>query len=535
MSYLALYRKYRPRTFDDVISQEHITTTLKNQLKNGQSSHAYLFTGSRGTGKTTCAKILAKALNCTDLRDGNPCLECDTCKNIDGDYSDIIEIDAASNNGINDVRDMKEESFYAPMQGKYKVYIIDEVHMLSIQAFNALLKLIEEPPAHVVFILATTEVHKVPATILSRCQRFEFRRIDINDSKARLIHVAQLEGKKLTDDAAFLISKISEGGMRDALSLLDQCFSVSDEVTVETVRECAGISGSDYLFRISGLILDENSSELLILLDELISKSKDVTRLCEELISHYRCLMLIKAGADALTVQVTSDDMRRLTERAEQYSLEQIMRCLSILSETLSSMGRVKTPALFMEMCFIKLCTPSLDTDAKSIIARLERVEKQLSEGTAYYNSIPEKKKTPERPVNTADTENNNKTYTQPVPEDIPPAPTAQPDTGFAPLNVWHDVIENLPMEVQLGVDGTTASISGNTVIIEGGVLAVAAATKDYRETVQKALSEKLGRNVTVTSKDAVGIPERKNTEKKDKVQIFIDLARSKGIIIQEK
>ncbi|MBP5604154.1 MAG: DNA polymerase III subunit gamma/tau, partial [Ruminiclostridium sp.] len=186
MMYLALYRKYRPRTFDDVISQEHITTTLKNQLKNGQSSHAYLFTGSRGTGKTTCAKILAKALNCTNLKDGNPCLECESCRSIDEDYSDITEIDAASNNGVDDVRDLKEESFYAPMSGKYRVYIIDEVHMLSINAFNALLKLIEEPPAHVVFIFATTEVYKVPATILSRCQRFEFRRIDINDSKKRL-------------------------------------------------------------------------------------------------------------------------------------------------------------------------------------------------------------------------------------------------------------------------------------------------------------------------------------------------------------
>ena len=526
MSYLALYRKYRPRTFDDVISQEHITTTLKNQLKNGQSSHAYLFTGSRGTGKTTCAKILAKALNCTDLHDGNPCLECDTCKSIDDDYSDIIEIDAASNNGINDVRDLKEESFYAPMSGKYKVYIIDEVHMLSIQAFNALLKLIEEPPAHVVFILATTEVHKVPATILSRCQRFEFRRIDINDSKVRLLHVAELEGKKLSDDAAFLISKISEGGMRDALSLLDQCFSVSDEVTAETVRECAGISGSDYLFRISELILHENSPELLILLDELISKSKDVTRLCEELISHYRCLMLIKAGADALAIQVTSDDLQLLTERAEQYSLEQIMRCLSILSDTLSSMGRVKTPALLMEMCFIKLCTPTLDNDAGSINARLERLEKKISEGAIYYNGIPEEKKSPAKP---------KKTYIPPVSDDIPPAPPLQEDFPLEPLNIWHDVIETLPMEVQLGIDGTSAFINGDTVVIEGGELAVTAATKDHREVVQKALSERLGRNVSVMSKGAAGLQEHKDIEKKDKVQIFIDLARSKGIIIQEK
>ena len=390
--YLALYRKYRPRTFDDVISQEHITTTLKNQLRNGQSSHAYLFTGSRGTGKTTCAKILAKALNCTDLRDGNPCLECDSCKSIDEDYSDITEIDAASNNGVDDVRALKEESFYAPMSGKYKVYIIDEVHMLSINAFNALLKLIEEPPPHVVFIFATTEVHKVPATILSRCQRFEFRRIDISDSKKRLLWVAEQEGKQLTEDAAFLISKISEGGMRDALSLLDQCFAVSDSVTEEVVRECEGISGSEYLFRICGLVKEQNSRELLILLDELVARSKDVTRLCEELISHYRSLMLIKSGADALAVRVTNADFEQLRSQAEQYSLEQIMRCLSILSDTFTTMGRVRTPALYLEMCFIKLCTPKLDLDERSLSARIDKLEQMIGNGAGaapYYNSIP--------------------------------------------------------------------------------------------------------------------------------------------------
>ncbi|MBQ9384134.1 MAG: DNA polymerase III subunit gamma/tau [Ruminiclostridium sp.] len=534
MAYLALYRKYRPRTFDDVISQEHITTTLKNQLKNGQSSHAYLFTGSRGTGKTTCAKILAKALNCTNLQDGNPCLECDICKSIDEDYSDITEIDAASNNGVGDVRDLKEESFYAPMSGKYKVYIIDEVHMLSTAAFNALLKLIEEPPAHVVFILATTEVHKVPATILSRCQRFEFRRIDINDSKARLLHVAELEGKKLTDDAAFLISKISEGGMRDALSLLDQCFSLSDEVTADIVRECAGISGSGYLFSIAELILAENSADLLITLDELISKSKDVTRLCEELISHYRCLMLIKAGADALTVRVTADDMEQYKEQCGRYSLEQIMRCLSILSDTLSSMGRVKTPALLLEMCFIKLCTPSLDTDENSINVRLESLERKISEAPVYYNSIsgeqPEKTPAAKRPA-----EKQKAAFIPPVSDDIPTTPVVSDSSALAPLTIWNDIVESLPMEIQLGIDGTTAFISGDNVIIDGGNLAVTAATKDYRETIQKVLSARLGRNVAVLSKGAAGLPDTGKQEKPDKVRIFIDLARSKGITIKEK
>lgn len=216
--YLALYRKYRPRTFDDVISQEHITTTLKNQLRNGQTAHAYLFTGSRGTGKTTCAKILAKAINCKSPVNGNPCLECESCRAIEEGATDVTEIDAASNNGVDSVRELKEEAVYAPISCRCRVYIIDEVHMLSVSAFNALLKLIEEPPPHVVFIFATTEIHKVPATILSRCQRFEFRRIRIGDSKERLLEIAEKEKMSLDEDAAALISRVSEGGMRDALS-----------------------------------------------------------------------------------------------------------------------------------------------------------------------------------------------------------------------------------------------------------------------------------------------------------------------------
>ena len=586
--YLALYRKYRPRTFDDVISQEHITTTLKNQLKNGQSSHAYLFTGSRGTGKTTCAKILAKALNCTNLKDGNPCLECASCRSIDEDYTDITEIDAASNNGVDDIRNLKEESFYAPMSGKFKVYIIDEVHMLSISAFNALLKLIEEPPAHVVFIFATTEVHKVPATILSRCQRFEFRRIDINESKKRLQWVAEQENKKLSDDAAFLISKISEGGMRDALSLLDQCFSVSDDVTEEIVRECAGISGSDYLLKIADLINSQNIKELLILLDELISRSKDVTRLCEELISHYRSLMLIKSGADNLAVGVTSTDFIHINKQCEQYSLEQIMRCISILSETFSSMSRVRNPALYLEMCFIRLCTPKLDTDERSLSARIDRLEQIITSGSQaappiYYNSIPESsspsptpspvKPVPEQSDNTsredafridipeklvndktaADADDLKSAVFGTRPEkstdikanDIPPPtieslkeqysedPVPVPD-NIAPLSIWQDIIDTLPISVKLGIEGTSAYISGNSVYVDGGGIAVGLATGDYREQVRNAASKAIGRNVSVFPYEKKQIPDN-NDRSSEKLSEFLDRARSFGITIKEQ
>ena len=377
--YLALYRKYRPQTFDDVISQEHITTTLKNQLKSGQTAHAYLFTGSRGTGKTTCAKILAKAINCLNPVDGNPCLECECCKAIDEDASDVTEIDAASNNGVDNVRDLKDEAMYAPIVCKKRVYIIDEVHMLSISAFNALLKLIEEPPPHVVFIFATTEIHKVPATILSRCQRFEFRRIDINDSKKRLLEIAEKEGMQLDENAAYLISRISDGGMRDALSLLDQCFSTDSHVTEETVRNCAGISGTQHLFDIAAAVLKNDSAAALEILDGLVQRSKSPTRLIEELISHYRTLMLLKAGADRNVLRMTDDEERQYRQQADEYTLEMILRALSLLNETFAGMSRSRNETLSCEMCLIKLCTPKLDTDEKALSGRIDALERLVN------------------------------------------------------------------------------------------------------------------------------------------------------------
>ncbi len=518
--YLALYRKYRPRTFDDVISQDHITTTLKNQLRNGQSSHAYLFTGSRGTGKTTCAKILAKALNCADLRDGNPCLECESCKNIDNDFSDVTEIDAASNNGVDYVRDLKEDAVYAPMSGKYKVYIIDEVHMLSPAAFNALLKLIEEPPAHVVFILATTEVHKIPATIISRCQRFEFRRIDIEDSKKRLLWVAEQEGRQLSDDAAFLISKISEGGMRDALSLLDQCLSVTDSVTVDTVRECAGISGSDHLFNMADCVYASDTAGILKILDELIDRSKDVTRLCEELISHFRILMLLKAGADNSVVKLTADDLTRYREQADKFTLSQIMRYISILSETFTSMGRVRTPAMLLEMCLIKLCTPSLDADDKALTARVEKLEQMLANGV-----------TPENYAGHTETTHTVKTEEK---QPIPDLPETDDLSDFKQLDIWTDIIENLPDSIKFGLMRSKALIKDNFVLIQGSALAVEMAIKENRELIESELSKAIGRKIRLISSPNSVLTEEKE-EKQDKVKQFLDLAESLGINIKRQ
>lgn len=357
--YLALYRKYRPRTFDDVISQEHITTTLKNQVANQTTAHAYLFTGSRGTGKTTCAKILAMAVNCLNPRNGNPCLECARCREImSGETTDIVEMDAASNNGVDDVRQLRDEVAYTPVSCKYRVYIIDEVHMLSAAAFNALLKTLEEPPPHVKFILATTELHKVPATISSRCQRFEFRRVDIAQSTERLLDVAAKENVSLDKDAAELISRLSDGGMRDALSLLDRCVSADEHITLQIVRDCAGVADNKHLFAFSEMVAKNDVAGCIRLLSELHKNSKDIAIVMDELSSHYRDLMLYKtAPGDTDLLSALPEDHPKLAENAELYDLANILRCLTLLQQCADNIGKTKQRKTLAEMCLVKMCT----------------------------------------------------------------------------------------------------------------------------------------------------------------------------------
>lgn len=356
--YLALYRKYRPRTFDDVISQEHITTTLKNQIISGSTVHAYLFTGSRGTGKTTCAKILSMAVNCLAPKDGSPCLECERCKEImDGTTTDIVEMDAASNNGVDDVRQLRDEVAYTPVSCKYRVYIIDEVHMLSAAAFNALLKTIEEPPPHVKFILATTELHKVPATILSRCQRFEFRRVDIADSAERLLEVAEKEGVSLERGAAELISRLSDGGMRDALSVLDRCISADTRITTDVVRECAGVADKKHLFAFTEMIARKDTAGCIRLLGELHRGSKDIALIVSELSEQFRDMMLYKTAPDGTELlNALPDELPELARIADTYTLADILRCITLLQQCADGVGRVKQRKTLAEMCFVRMC-----------------------------------------------------------------------------------------------------------------------------------------------------------------------------------
>lgn len=397
--YLALYRKYRPQTFDDVVSQPHITTTLKNQIMGRKHGHAYLFTGSRGTGKTTCAKILAMAVNCLSPKDGNPCLECEACREImSGAAVDITEMDAASNNGVNDVRILRDEVQYTPVSCKYRVYIIDEVHMMSAAAFNALLKTLEEPPAHVVFILATTELHKVPATIVSRCQRFEFRRIEISDSADRLMQVAQTEGIALQRDAAELISRLSDGGMRDALSILDRCITAEGDITCEVVRSCAGVADNRHLFAFAEMIAAGDMSGCLNLLQQLYSRSMDLSRLVDELSGHYRDLMLYKTvPEDKALISAAPDEYDQLSRICGMYSLEDILRCLELLQKCADSIGKTRHRRTAVEMALIRMCMKSPAESGEQRRAVSEPIKKPASQPMGQeFAPLPDEKLSPQ-------------------------------------------------------------------------------------------------------------------------------------------
>lgn len=390
--YQVLYRKWRPKIFSDVVGQPQVTVTLKNELQAGRIAHAYLFTGSRGTGKTTCAKILAKAINCLNPHDGDPCGECETCLGIDnGSIMDVVEIDAASNNGVENIRNLREEASFTPANAKYRVYIIDEVHMLSIGAFNALLKTLEEPPPHVVFILATTEVHKLPATILSRCQRFDFHRIPPEDIANRLKFVAEQEGASIDTDAAILIARIADGALRDALSLLDQCMGRNKSITQDVVSETAGLASNEHLFNLVEAIREQNSAKALSMINELHGSSKDMARLCEELIGYLRNIMLFKTMSDPKDlVVVSSDEYSKLQTQAGAFPLSEIIHDIDTLQGTLASMFKGANRRVEMEMCMIKLCSPSLDDSAAALVQRIVALEMTVKRLKNTCNSSPQ-------------------------------------------------------------------------------------------------------------------------------------------------
>lgn len=406
--HIALYRKYRPATFDDVVGQGPITATLRSEVAAGTPAHAYLFTGSRGTGKTSCAKILAKALNCLHPVDGNPCGECELCRGIDeGSVLDVVEIDAASNNGVDNIRDLRDEANFTPAMGRYRVYIIDEAHMLSTGAFNALLKIMEEPPAHVVFILATTEVHKIPATILSRCQRFDFYRIAPGDMAERLSYIADQEGFTITEEAAALIARLSDGALRDAISLLDLCASHNSRITMEVVTEASGTVGRGHLFALADAIADEQIAQALTVVEELAQRSLDAGRLCEQLIGHFRDLMLARAMSDIQGfVDATPADCQLLQAQAARFSMERILYSLRVLQDTFSRLNRTSAGRSELEVALVTLCSPMLSGEQSALLARIEALEAALRTGRFSAAGAEAPKPavhTPESPVTPPD------------------------------------------------------------------------------------------------------------------------------------
>lgn len=525
--YQALYRKWRPQNFNDVYGQPHVTKTLQNQLCSSRISHAYLFTGSRGTGKTTCAKILSKAVNCLSPIDGNPCNECEICRGIDnGSILDVIEIDAASNNGVDNIRDLREEANFTPANAKYRVYIIDEVHMLSIGAFNALLKTLEEPPSHVIFILATTEIHKLPSTILSRCQRFDFKRIAPEDITSRLLYVAEKENVNLTENAANLIARIADGGMRDALSLLDRCFAMGTDIDENAVSDAAGIAGTIHLFSFSEYVAKGDFTSSLKLVSKLHSESCDIDSLCTELTLHFRNLMVAKTVSECEGLIVCSkDELASLKERAASLKLSKILECIEILEQTAKNIKNAANKKIQLEAAVIKMCAPSSAGAAipEGLEERISKLEELLANGVrpaaapvAAPAPVQETKKPEPMPEPIKEEPKPEIREPEKAPEPAPSAPPAeQSDVADGPFVNWVDVLDKIKLyDIPLfGImANTTAVIKNGRVVIssDNPTLFDFICTDTHSKELARAVYEVLGKKMKI----AVSNPEKAKAEK---------------------
>lgn len=503
--YQALYRKYRPQTFDDVVGQMAITQTLKTQLQSGRLSHAYLFTGSRGTGKTTSAKILAKAVNCENPQDGNPCNCCKSCIAIDsGACMDVLEIDAASNNGVDNVRDLRDDAIYTPSQVKMRVYIIDEVHMLSLSAFNALLKIIEEPPEHLLFILATTELHKVPATILSRCQRFSFRRISQEDIASRLQYVAYQEKIDLDDSAARVLARLADGAMRDGLSLLDQCASATEgELTADRVYSCLGIAGIMECGKLMDYIAEHNTGKALALVDRFYSEGKDMGALLDEMACLTRDFMILKTapqeGFSMLSGVAADEEVKKLSVK---FSTGELARMMEIIQQTADGFTKSTSRRMDAELCVVKLCQPELSMDVSAVNSRITRLEEMMKSGNFTAISVIA----------------NEDDDRPPLPDDMdaPPETNIQdiePAVSQMPAGFWVDMVSEIRAELKPPASSffvTTPNPPVEGVLNENRLELVCAAgfivevinKPEILELVSRKASAKLGRPIRVTAVD---------------------------------
>ena len=499
--YQALYRKWRPKVFSDVIGQEHITETLKKQVAEGRTSHAYLFTGTRGTGKTTCAKILAKAVNCENPQDGNPCNRCAACRSIDaGACMDVLEIDAASNNGVDSVRALRDDAVYTPAEVKKRVYIIDEVHMLSLSAFNALLKIIEEPPEHLLFILATTELHKVPATILSRCQRFAFRRIVPEDIVGRLNYIAYQESIELEPDAAAFLARLADGGLRDAVSLLDQCASAAQgAVTVDETCKVLGLAGARQTAALMEAVGRHDAAAALSIFNTQYAEGKDLGAMLDELCAVARDLLILRtapqAGIQMISGICTPQELRTLQPLL---SPGELLRITAVLRDTAAGFNASANRRIDAELCLVRLCEPEASLDAESLNARLCRVEERLARGVVPVAAAPQAEQAQQE---TAAPEESEEPEAAPEPQQSAPSE--------APPGFWPELVKRLKTTLPLPEQAMFSTQDNAPVCgtLHGDILELRMETEFVRNLINKpevlqpvadAATALLGRSVRV-------------------------------------
>lgn len=495
MSYMALYRKFRPMEFEDVKGQGHIVTALKNQIKSNRVGHAYLFCGTRGTGKTTIAKIFAKAVNCKNPVDGSPCNQCDICKGINEQTSlNVIEIDAASNNSVENIRRIIEEVQYSPTEGKYKVYIIDEVHMLSTGAFNALLKTLEEPPSYVVFILATTEAHKLPVTILSRCQRYDFKRIQVDTIVERLKELTIKENIDATDEALAYIAKNADGALRDALSLLDQCnaFYLGEQLTYDKVLEVLGAVDNDIFMNMFKLLIENEATQIINLIDELILEGKDISQIIINFTWFVRNAMLLKTtNADASMVDMTKEMADELRKISAGVSIDEILRYIRVLSEAANQLKYATQKRVVAEMTFIKLCRPQMENDNQSLIIRVDNIERKLEKGVLVSDNTVAKQ-------SEKDNEKEEEALTK---EQIEEIVKALPEDIKELISKWSEVMRRVEYPIKEYLKNSKVYPSGDSgvdIIIQDEMVFKFMDTEIHRNTLKSVVFSVINKDVDI-------------------------------------
>lgn len=524
--YQALYRRFRPKTFDEVLGQEHVTVTLKNQIKNNNIGHAYIFSGTRGTGKTSTAKIFARAVNCTNSTDGNPCNSCEVCVGLMNEsIMDVIEMDAASNTGVDDVREIREKVKYPPSKGRYKVYIIDEVHMLSKGAFNALLKTLEEPPSHLIFILATTEVEKLPQTILSRCQRFEFKRLTTNTIVHHLGDICDEIGLKAEEKALRLIGRNSDGAMRDALSLLDQCISFSEGIlTYDATLSILGIANEDLIFKLVDYIIDGDLDMALQKLNEIIQDGKDINQLIKDLISHFRNLMIGKTAENPLDIiDADEDTVKRYVEQSKKMSLHHILNGLQALNDGENRAKWSAQPRIILEMTMVKLIELK---DELSLIERVERLEKIVESGyvkevsTTKKDLVKPKESTPVK-AKKIKKEKSEESIKANIVDD-------GKDISFEHIKgEWNKVLQKIKKQ-RIGTQALL--MEGNLVSYNNGILTIgyadgfgihkqAISKKEHKEFVEEAVSSYFNKEIRI---EFIMLDDKKDNSKEDEKEEMI-------------